>query len=151
MELERRFIERTDFSAARRGYDPEEVDRHLREVADAAEQAADAERASDSLGSLAAEQIRTIVEAAETSASDIRAKAEADAEKLAADADRDASETRKSAETEAAGHVQRVQDATGEMTTEGRGHRLRAREPDERLARPRSASSRTACVARPLS
>ena len=35
MELDRHFIERNDFSAARRGYDPDEVDRHLSEIADA--------------------------------------------------------------------------------------------------------------------
>ena len=34
MELDRHYIERNDFSAARRGYDPDEVDRHLREIAD---------------------------------------------------------------------------------------------------------------------
>ena len=38
MELERRAIERTDFSAARRGHDPDEVDRHLREIAEAVEE-----------------------------------------------------------------------------------------------------------------
>ena len=35
MDLDRHFIERNDFSAARRGYDPDEVDRHLGEIADA--------------------------------------------------------------------------------------------------------------------
>ena len=35
MELDRHFIERNDFGVARRGYDPDEVDRHLREIADA--------------------------------------------------------------------------------------------------------------------
>ena len=129
MELERKFIERTDFSSARRGYAPEEVDRHLREVADAAEKAAaDSQGGGDSLGSLASEQIRAIVEAAETSAGEIQAQAEAEAEKVTADAEREAAETRRSAqadaqntrtnaEHEAASHVQRVQDATGEMAT----------------------------------
>ena len=35
MDLDRHFIERNDFSAARRGYDPDEVDRHLAEIAEA--------------------------------------------------------------------------------------------------------------------
>ena len=38
MELERNAIERTDFAAARRGYDPEEVDRHLREIGEAVDE-----------------------------------------------------------------------------------------------------------------
>ena len=37
MELDRHRIERHDFAQARRGYDPEEVDRHLAELADAVE------------------------------------------------------------------------------------------------------------------
>lgn len=128
MELERRFIERTDFSAARRGYDPEEVDRHLRAIAEAAESAAAAAPSpGESLGSVAAEQVRAIVEAAENSAADIEATAQAEVEKLTADATReaeqsrsaaeaDALETRTNAQSEAAGHVQRVQDATTTMT-----------------------------------
>ena len=39
LELDRHFIERNDFSAARRGYDPDEVDRHLREIADCLDEA----------------------------------------------------------------------------------------------------------------
>lgn len=129
MELERRFIERTDFSAARRGYDPDEVDRHLQAIADVAETAAaEAPSPGDSLGSVAAEQVRVIVEAAENSASDIETSARAEAVKLSADATREAEEmrtaaeadalaTRTNAESEAAGHVQRVQDATTTMTT----------------------------------
>ena len=75
MELERRFIERKDFSAARRGYDPEEVDRHLSEVAERPSKLPRSPAASDSLGSVAAERIQVIVEAAETSANEIEAKA----------------------------------------------------------------------------
>ena len=127
MELERRFIERTDFSAARRGYDPDEVDRHLREIAEAAERAAAAPSPGESLGSVAAEQVRAIVEAAENSASDIGLTARAEVDKLTADARREAEqtrsasasaalETRTNAESEAAGHVQGVQDATSTMT-----------------------------------
>ena len=33
MALDRQAIERTDFSQARKGYDPDEVDRHLAEIA----------------------------------------------------------------------------------------------------------------------
>src|SRR5438067_485580 len=38
MELDRRYIERRDFPASRRGYDPDEVDRHLGMIAEAVEQ-----------------------------------------------------------------------------------------------------------------
>jgi DivIVA domain-containing protein len=38
VELDRHSIERKDFPAARRGYDPDEVDRHLREIADAVDE-----------------------------------------------------------------------------------------------------------------
>ena len=48
MELDRHFIERNDFSAARRGYDPDEVDRHLREIADAVTELKRAQRRSPS-------------------------------------------------------------------------------------------------------
>ena len=63
MELDRHFIERNDFSAARRGYDPDEVDRHLREIGDAVAELKRQQRPSPaSLASAAAEQVRSIVE-----------------------------------------------------------------------------------------
>jgi DivIVA domain-containing protein len=117
LELERRFIERTDFSAARRGYDPEEVDRHLREIADAAEETKSKSSAGESLGSAAAERIQVILEAAENSATEIEAKARAEAAETRRSAEADAQETRTNAENEAAGHVERVQAATGQLTT----------------------------------
>ena len=73
MELDRHFIERNDFSAARRGYDPDEVDRHLREIADSVAELKREQRPSPtSLATSAAEQVRTIVEAAERSATEIQ-------------------------------------------------------------------------------
>ncbi len=73
MELERQFIERTEFSAVRKGYDPDEVDRHLREIAAAVEEFKRSYQPStpESAGSLAgatAEQVRAIVEAADPAA-----------------------------------------------------------------------------------
>ena len=72
MELERSGIERKDFPAARRGYDPDEVDRHLQEIADAVtelkRQATRKQPEPSRVGSIAgaaAEQVRAIVEAAE--------------------------------------------------------------------------------------
>ena len=99
LELERRFIERTDFPAARRGYERVEVDHHLRQVADWVEELKRAAPASDSssVASAAAEQVRGIVDAAERSATEIRSKAEREAEGARRRADREASETRERA------------------------------------------------------
>jgi DivIVA domain-containing protein len=71
MPLDRPSIVRT-FPTARRGYDPATVDAHLAALADQAE--ALPERPS--LSAQSAEQVRAIVEAAETSAERIRADAE---------------------------------------------------------------------------
>ena len=142
MQLERQFIERTEFSAVRKGYDPDEVDRHLREIATAVEELKRSHQPSapESAGSLAgaaAEQVRAIVEAAEGSAAEIDAAARAEAERVTGEAKRAAEEerntahgeaeqlrreaeqaareTRERAETEAAARLANVQDATAGM------------------------------------
>ena len=122
MELERRFIERTDFPAARRGYDPVEVDHHLRQVADWVEALKRSTPASDSssVATAAAEQVRGIVDAAEKSALEIRSKAEREAEEKRRSADREATETRQRAGVEAAAHVQRVEEATAKLLERAR-------------------------------
>ena len=76
VDFNRNYIERRDFPATRRGYDPDAVDRHLREVADTVEELQDLmgelQRAPrpepQSLAGSAAEQVRLIIEAAEGSA-----------------------------------------------------------------------------------
>jgi len=145
LELERHEIERTDFAQARRGYDPEEVDRHLAEVAESvdelkrarAEGQGSGQSGSGGLAGIAAEQVRTIVEAAERSAAEIESSARAEADRVTTDAKRQAEEdrnsahadaqrtrgeadaaaqeTREGAEAEAAGHVAGVQEATSDM------------------------------------
>jgi DivIVA domain-containing protein len=142
LELERQFIERTEFSAVRKGYDPDEVDRHLREIAAAVEELKRSRQPSapESTGSLAgaaADQVRAIVEAAEGSATEIEAAARAEADRVTGEAKRAAEqerntargeaervrreaaeaarETRERAETEAAEHLANVQDATSGM------------------------------------
>lgn len=111
MELDRHFIERNDFGVARRGYDPDEVDRHLRELADAiAELKRSQRRSPSSLAASAADQVRGIVEAAERSATDIQEQAEAEAKRIVDDASQRARETREKADSDA---IQRVQDADG--------------------------------------
>ena len=115
MELDRHTIERNDFSAARRGYDPDEVDSHLREIAD---QVADLKRqqksssSQASLATAAADQVRTIVEAAERSAAEIQQNAEAEASRIKDDATRGARETREKADADAAKRVSDAEEAT---------------------------------------
>jgi DivIVA domain-containing protein len=116
LELDRHFIERNDFSAARRGYDPDEVDRHLREIADAISELKRQQKPSPaSLASAAAEQVRSIVEAAEKSAADIQAQAEDEARRITADASQRARETRERADAEAVERVSKAEEASDRM------------------------------------
>lgn len=121
MELERHLIERNDFSAARRGYDPDEVDRHLREIAEAVadlkQRAAGAKPAGDvgRVASAAADQVRAIVEAAEQSASQIEEQAQQEARRMRSEAEQDARATRERADADAAEALRKVEDATRGM------------------------------------
>jgi DivIVA domain-containing protein len=87
--MDRDMIQRRDFPTGRRGYDPAAVDEHLRRVADAFEQG----RRPPTLSSATSDQVRQILEAAERSVSEVRARAD----------------------EEASGHVARVQAAADGM------------------------------------
>ena len=77
MALDRQTIEKKDFPIERRGYDPDAVDAHLAWVADQIDELKrSARRRSETLASAASEQVRAIVEAAETSAAEIQRQAE---------------------------------------------------------------------------
>jgi DivIVA domain-containing protein len=109
LALERQDIEKRDFPIGRRGYDPDAVDRHLREIAQAVAElrdqaAASASRSDDSLAGTASEQVRAIVDAAETSASGITRDAADEADRMRADAAEQARE-----------HVAKVSEATAVM------------------------------------
>jgi DivIVA domain-containing protein len=87
--LDRKDIEKKDFPTARRGYAQDAVDAHLRVLADEVEalkKKADAKPAQESMASGASEQVRAIVEAAESSAAGIKAQAELEARTLREDA-----------------------------------------------------------------
>jgi DivIVA domain-containing protein len=113
LELDRNQIERNDFSAARRGYDPDEVDRHLREIADSVSDLKKQQKPSPaSLATAAADQVRSIVEAAENSAAQIQESAEADARKTRDEASQAARETRERADADAAKRVADADEAT---------------------------------------
>src|SRR5215468_12708555 len=70
--VDRDSIQRRDFPTGRKGYDPAAVDEHLRQVADAFDRKADPPAP---LSSGTSEQVRVILEAAERSAAELRAKA----------------------------------------------------------------------------
>ena len=95
--MDRDAIERRDFPVGRRGYDQAAVDAHLRAVADEIEALRANPKAARSapapLSAGTSEQVRAILEAAETGAAELRAQA-----------GRDAGE-----------HVSRVEQATGGM------------------------------------
>ena len=113
MELDRNQIERNDFSAARRGYDPDEVDRHLREIADAVNDLKRQQKPSPaSLATAAADQVRSIVEAAENSAAEIQENAETEARQIRDEASTAARETRERADADAAKRVADADEAT---------------------------------------
>jgi DivIVA domain-containing protein len=122
VELDRHFIERNDFSAVRRGYDPEEVDRHLAEIAESVQDLKrQAKRSPSSMASQAAEQVRGIVEAAERSAAEITDGAEAEARKIVEDANQRARETREKADADALDRVQAAEDATQSVLDRANG------------------------------
>ena len=73
MALDRQSIEKKDFPVGRRGYDPDAVDAHLNRLADELDEfKRSARRKTETLAASASDQVRAIVEAAETSASDIQ-------------------------------------------------------------------------------
>jgi DivIVA domain-containing protein len=113
LELDRHYIERNDFAAARRGYDPDEVDRHLRELADAVTELKRQQKPSPaSLASAAADQVRSIVEAAEQSAAEIQQNAENEARRITDDASAAARQTRERADADAVQRVREAEEAT---------------------------------------
>ncbi|GAC1316233.1 MAG: hypothetical protein NVSMB25_01530 [Thermoleophilaceae bacterium] len=138
MELDRHFIERNDFSATRRGYDPDEVDRHLREIAEAVTELKRSQRRSpSSLASTAADQVRGIVEAAERSAADIQEQAETEAKRIVDDATARSRETREKADADAAERVSRAEQASERMLERTSGVEA---EVDRLLGEMRSAA-----------
>ena len=69
--MDRPSIQRSDFPTVRRGYEPDAVDAHLRHVADEVE----ALRSRGPVASAASSQVQKILEAAETTADQLRADA----------------------------------------------------------------------------
>ena len=113
VDFNRNYIERRDFPATRRGYDPDAVDRHLREVADTVEELQDlmgelqrAPRSEPvSLSGAAADRVRLIIEAAEASAAEI----EESSRREAAAAEKQARQVVRTAESTASDVEMRAQ------------------------------------------
>jgi DivIVA domain-containing protein len=117
--VDREAIQRRDFPIVRRGYEQEAVDAHLRRVADEL----DALRARPGLAAGASEQVRTILEAAEASAAELRADAGRRASEHVARVE-EAAEGIRTRLDELTSLLQALRDA-GERLTEGLA-RLRA-------------------------
>ncbi len=134
LALDRQAIEKKDFPISRRGYEPEAVDLHLETLSDEVERLQReldrSQRAAKSAGApppparsagtqslalAASEQVRLIVEAAETSAADIERAAEEEAARIRADADTEARRTRDEAVARSEDHVGSVGEATSTM------------------------------------
>jgi DivIVA domain-containing protein len=114
--LERQSIEKRDFPIGRRGYDPEAVDAHLAALADEIDELKrSTRRRSETLASAASDQVRAIVEAAETSAADIQRQAEEDAQEIKAEAASEAQSTREQATAQARDYVGKVSESTTVM------------------------------------
>jgi DivIVA domain-containing protein len=116
VSLERQSIEKKDFPVGRRGYDPDAVDAHLSALADEiAEFRRSTRRRSDTLASSASEQVRAIVEAAESSADEITRDAENEAREIREEANNEARATREQATDQARDYVGKVSESTNAM------------------------------------
>lgn len=116
MALDRQSIEKKDFPIGRRGYDPEAVDAHLTALADQVEELdSPGARARESLAASAGDQVRAIVEVAETTAAQIRTDAEREAKKILADARKELRSARDVAAKEAAAHVAKISQSAASM------------------------------------
>jgi DivIVA domain-containing protein len=114
--LDRQSIEKKDFPVGRRGYDPEAVDAHLATLADEiAEYKRTARRRTDTLASSASEQVRAIVEAAESSAAEIQREAENEAREIREEASSEAQAAKDQANEQAREYVGKVSESTSGM------------------------------------
>jgi DivIVA domain-containing protein len=110
--LDRQSIEKKDFPIGRRGYDPEAVDAHLSSLADQIESSGGS---TESLAASAGEQVRAIVEVAETTAAQIRTDADRQAKKILADTRKQVRSARDATAAEAAEHVAKISQSAASM------------------------------------
>lgn len=116
MALDRQSIEKKDFPIGRRGYDPEAVDTHLREIAGEVDGLKrSARQRTETVATAASEQVRAIITAAEASATEISRQAEEEAREIRDDATAEAKRTRDDANHHAHDYVGRVAEATSAL------------------------------------
>ena len=138
MALERETIEKKDFPVGRRGYEPSSVDAHLQAIADEVDQLKRSNRQrTQTLAATASDQVKAIIDAAETSGAEIRRQAEEEAREIRAEANRvskraregaartaqterqqaatEAQRQRDEASSQARDYVRRVSDSTSQM------------------------------------
>lgn len=116
MALDRQSIEKKDFPIGRRGYDPDAVDAHLREVADQLDGfKRSARQRNETVATTASEQVRAVIAAAEASAGEITRQAEDEAREIRDEASAEAKRTRDDANQHAHDYVGRVAEATAEL------------------------------------
>jgi DivIVA domain-containing protein len=114
--LDRQGIEKKDFPVGRRGYDPAAVDAHLTAVAEEVEELKrTARKRTESLASSSSEQVRAIIDAAETSAAEIHRQSEDDAREIRAEATSDAKAKRDGATAEAREYIDKVSQSTADL------------------------------------
>jgi DivIVA domain-containing protein len=114
--LDRQSIEKKDFPIGDRGYDADAVDAHLNAVAaEVDELRRTSRRRSETFAATASEQVRAIVEAAESSAAEIQRQAEEEARDIRAEATGEAEATRESATNQARDYVGKVSESTSVM------------------------------------
>ena len=117
MPLDRQSIEKRDFPIGRRGYEPDAVDDHLARLAAEVEalQRQSQRKSTESLAAVASQQVAAIVQAAETTASDLERQANDEAARIQREAEADARQTREDAIEASQAHVGRVSDSVGHM------------------------------------
>jgi DivIVA domain-containing protein len=121
VELDRQAIERSDFDTARKGYDPVQVDAHLREVSAAVEELRarlDEHDGHGTLAGAASERVRAILDAAEAGAAVIRSEAEDEARRIVDEARHQADELERAAERSRRGAEQDAETVGAERRRE---------------------------------
>ncbi len=137
VQLDPHSIERSNFPLVRRGYDPAAVSAHLHALAAAAQeisQQAASTRAEPSLGSAAATRVQGILEAAQTTATEIEREAQRDAQRTREEAAGELERARAHVEAlarAAAALLAQVQSLDGEVSA--LAHTLRAEGASKQL------------------
>jgi hypothetical protein len=128
--MEREQIIRDDFPTSRRGWDPAAVRAHLERVADAVPAAP----VEPGLGDVAADQVRGVLAAAESAASEVTARAKAEASEIVASARAEAAELLDRAKADAGTHTGAAQEAVDGLVSEAERLRGEVAQLAERVA-----------------